>query len=285
MEIILYTSSQQELEKPTITLKTLPEQPLFEPEPVPQASLPTFAVFEQPQVIVSPLSDLSTETIVIPGQKANTSIFVNLGYGLVLGAILLLIYAFSPILIQELNYRLSKESTKIEVADPYKPMFEIADTQKQQLIVEEAKKWGVETDFSIVIPKISAAAKIIPNVNPADENSYNEALKNGVGHASGSAFPGNKGSIYLFSHSTNSLLNVARYNAIFYLVKELEKDDEIIIFYTGRKFTYKVTEKVITAADDVKWLNNPSSEEQLILQTCWPPGTSTKRLIVIAKPN
>ena len=38
--------------------------------------------------------------------------------------------------------------------------------------------------------------------------------------------------------------------------------------------------------DEVSLLTQAQeSGEQLVLQTCWPPGTTWKRLIVIAKPS
>lgn len=143
------------------------------------------------------------------------------------------------------------------------------------------------TDFGIVIPKIGANSNIVPNVDAGDEKKYQNALQFGVAHAEGTAFPGaKKGNrkIYLFAHSTDNWWNVNRYNAIFFLLKELVPGDEIDIFYNGRRFVYKAVEIKIVEANDVGFLVEPSDEEILVLQTCWPPGTTLKRLLVIAKP-
>ena len=88
----------------------------------------------------------------------------------------------------------------------------------------------------------------------------------------------------MFAHSTDNFWNIGRYNAIFYLLKELEKGDEIDIFYNGRRYIYQVSEKQIVDPAQVEFINQPTVTEQLTLQTCWPPGTTFKRLIVIAKP-
>lgn len=194
--------------------------------------------------------------------------------------------ATGPILTQEVAYRLLSRSTPI--ADETKPGFsqvlQQIEEERTKMVQAEAASYGVSTDFSVVIPKIKAASKIVPNVNPSNEEDYKTYLMEGVGHAAGTKFPGEKGTIYLFSHSTNSLANISRFNAVFYSLKELEPGDEIIIYFTGKKFVYKTTEKIITQANDLKWLTEETNEERLILQTCWPPGTSLKRLLIIAKP-
>ena len=143
----------------------------------------------------------------------------------------------------------------------------------------------VSTQFGIVIPKIGANAPVIANVNAADSKYYLPVLKQGVAHALGTVFPGVPGNIFLFAHSTDNFWNVERYNAIFYLLKELEEEDEIDIIYKGKRYIYRVTNKLIVDPNEVKYLTKRLNYEQLTLQTCWPPGTTLKRLLVIAKPE
>jgi sortase A len=202
------------------------------------------------------------------------------GFSLILLSFLILFVSLSPIVVQEIGYRLHQ---KPFASSPKSGQPALPSENQRQEVIKEAAQYGVETDFSIVIPKISAKAKVIPNVNPAAEKEYKSALKQGVAHALGTQFPGNQGVIYLFAHSTNSPVNIARYNAVFYLLKELRKDDEVIIFFAGQKYVYQVTERLVTNANDTKWLTGQGNEERLILQTCWPPGTSYKRLLVIAR--
>lgn len=139
----------------------------------------------------------------------------------------------------------------------------------------------VNTDFSIVIPEINANAPIFPNVNPYDEKEFSSVLKKGVAHAKGTSFPGNGKNIYLFAHSTDAFFNVGRYNAVFYLIGKLENGDEIDIYYREGLFKYKVFEKKIVSPEAVNYLEI-GNEEILTLQTCYPPGTTLKRLIVRA---
>ncbi len=217
----------------------------------------------------------------IPGEiKLSPGLFVRmlyhttrgLGAGLIAFAIVGVIFSFWPIAQSEFLYRFgAKDQVKIS------KFAEIIGKS-------QAKELGLDPYFSIFIPKINAKAKVVPNVNAASPNDYLAALQEGVAHAAGTNFPGQGKTIYLFSHSTDSPVNIARYNAVFYLLRKLEKGDRIIIYFLGQEHVYVVTDKFITEANDTGWLKDDGNGERLILQTCDPPGTSWKRLIVVARP-
>lgn len=141
----------------------------------------------------------------------------------------------------------------------------------------------VSTDFGIVIEKINANAKIVANVDPASESQYTKALQEGVAEALGSTPPGVPGNLYLFSHSTDAPWNIVRYNAIFFLLRELQPGDRVIVFYQNKRFDYIVFDKNIASSKDVSYLTNRYAIPVLTLQTCDPPGTLINRLIVRAK--
>ena len=141
----------------------------------------------------------------------------------------------------------------------------------------------VSTDFGIVIEKINANSKVIPDVDPANESEYTAALKQGVAEAKGSTPPGQPGNLYIFSHSTDAPWDVIRYNAVFYLLRDLDAGDRVIIFYQGRRYDYIVYDKHIIDPTDLTYLNNRYDKPVLTLQTCDPPGTLSHRLIVRAK--
>ena len=185
---------------------------------------------------------------------------------------------YGPIIKVEIGYRLAQIFEKKQPA----PRGSFGDLLNKSFLGEIE---GVpDPNFSIIIPKIHAKAKIISNVDASDSLAYMEALKTGVAHAKGTELPGSSGNIYLFAHSTDNPINIIRYNAVFYLLKELEKGDEIEIFFGGVKHRYLVTDQKIIDPTDIEYLTPTNSEnkEQLILQTCWPPGTSLKRLLVFA---
>lgn len=152
---------------------------------------------------------------------------------------------------------------------------------KEQVLVPK------NSHFSIIIPKIGASVKVTPNVDPANPDEFLPVLKEGVAHAKGTVFPGMTGNTYLFAHSANNWWEAGQYNAVFYLLKDLVKGDEVIVFFEDRRYDYVVSETFLTEPDDVSLLSGAQQHEreQLILQTCWPPGTPLKRQIVVANPK
>jgi LPXTG-site transpeptidase (sortase) family protein len=140
----------------------------------------------------------------------------------------------------------------------------------------------VNTEFSIVVPKIGINAPVIASVNPADTKSYNQALKEGVAHSATSFTPDQNGTVYLFSHSTNYQWFVKDLNAVFYLVKDLLPGDNIVVFYKGVRYTYELKEKRIVKPKEISYLVPEEGKNSLILQTCWPPGSTAERLLIFA---
>lgn len=140
----------------------------------------------------------------------------------------------------------------------------------------------VDTNFGLIIPKIGVNAKVIPAVDPTNPGDYEKALQEGVAHASTSYFPNEDGTVYLFSHSTSYDWFVKDLNAVFYLVKNLDTGDVIVILYKGKEYTYKITEKKVVSPEAVSYLVPHAGIRSLILQTCWPPGSTSERLLIFA---
>lgn len=139
-----------------------------------------------------------------------------------------------------------------------------------------------DPDFSIVIPKIGANSRVLGNVDAGNESTYLDALNKGVAHAAGTAYPGEGGHVFLFAHSTDYFWNVGTYNAIFYLLYKLEKNDEVDIFYKGQRYVYRVIGTEVVDPSQVQYLTRKTNREFLTLQTCWPLGTTLRRLLVFA---
>jgi LPXTG-site transpeptidase (sortase) family protein len=199
------------------------------------------------------------------------------GAGIIGFFVILLLFAFWPFVANEINYDLGRSSVAWD--DSY---INQVNAQNIALIQEEARNYGVDSYFSIVIPKIGAKANIIANVNADVQAEYDEALSRGVAHARGTYFPGQGRQIFLFAHSTNSIFNVKRYNAVFYLLDKLVVGDKIIVYFSDRRYVYKVSGTKIVAPNDTSFFNSWTGGEQLVLQTCYPPGTSWNRLLVFA---
>lgn len=141
----------------------------------------------------------------------------------------------------------------------------------------------VDTNFGIMIPKIEANAKVLRDIDWRDPKVYQEALRYGVAHAEGTALPGKAGNVFIFAHSGIDFSEAARYNAVFYLMNKLEAGDVIQLFYEGKEYQYQVTGSKKVASDAVEYLEQDTSRKTLTLMTCWPAGTTLKRLIVEAE--
>jgi sortase A len=173
------------------------------------------------------------------------------------GSIFLL--TFYPVMFEEVKYSVAKIS-------------------KPKAIVP------VDREFGIVIPKIQANTKVIANVNPFNEREYQIALTKGIAHARGTSMPGHAGNSFIFAHSAGDWFNANRYNAVFYLLSKLQKGDEIDAYYKQEKYVYKVIEIKYVDANQVQYLGESKKNTSTItLMTCWPPGTTLKRLIVIGE--
>lgn len=187
------------------------------------------------------------------------------------------LFTFAPVLKTEMVYRshrISQQAARrIHFADLLK-----REVRASSLVIPD-------TDFALVIPKIEASVKVLPNVDAGNKQEYGSALLQGVAHAKGTVFPGMKGNIYLFAHSAQNPWQIARYNAVFYLLRELAEGDEVIVYFYGGQHRYRVFKKEILPSTDTRYFQPQTEEEILVLQTCWPPGTTLKQLVVLAKKN
>jgi len=182
---------------------------------------------------------------------------ILVGIILILVSLLIPVRTFAPVVKSEIKYQANKNKTP--------------------------ELTPVNTDFSIVIPKINANTKVIKNVDPYNSSVYQQALTQGVAHASGTATPDTFGNTFIFAHSAGNWYQANQYNAVFYLLNKLVVGDQIYIYYQNQKYIYLVKELKFVAPTDVKLMNQELSKHQLTLMTCWPPGTTLKRLIIIAE--
>jgi len=134
----------------------------------------------------------------------------------------------------------------------------------------------------ITIPAIFIDEPVIYNVDPNDPSAYLAALKKGIAHASGTNFPGTGGLGYYFAHSSSPQF-VNQYNAVFYLLGKLKPGDPVYVWHDGVRADYTVTYSEVTSPGDLTFLTTKPETETIVLQTCWPPGTTKSRLLVYAK--
>lgn len=138
--------------------------------------------------------------------------------------------------------------------------------------------------FRLEIPKIGVETPVVINVDAANEAEYLEALKQGVAHVKGTYLPGMGGGVTLFAHSIDDERMAGQHKAAFYRLDELERNDEVQVWYMGEKLTYKVYRTWVAKADDVGVFKRIKNGERLFLVTCTPRETLEKRLIVELLP-
>lgn len=199
----------------------------------------------------------------------------------VIGLILFLLgagtlsYSYGPIISQEIKYYL-------KTITPNSAEKALTGQVPSGAALEfETKTEPVDTEFGIMIPKIEANAPVVKNVDPFDAEIYQRKLAEGVAHAQGTGLPGQDKTMFLFAHASGDITMARRYNSIFYLLNKMEAGDEIKIYYQGAPYTYKVSEVKQVAPEDVEFLNDDPNTD-LILMTCTPPGTTWRRLLVMA---
>lgn len=141
----------------------------------------------------------------------------------------------------------------------------------------------VSKDFGIVIEKIGVNAPVIADVDTTSNAAYMEALRHGVAHAKDTAKPNEVGNIYLFAHSTLNFWEYGEYAAVFTLLHQVAPGDRVVLVYQGKQYDYRVIEKEIVPGFDLTPLERESSRSLLTIQTCDPPGTTLRRLILIAE--
>ena len=196
------------------------------------------------------------------------------------GIIVFLIWLLSvvlPITLLEITYQYKKT---------LRDVFHVSDIRGlilPQFNLDLRGFSSIHKTNGITIPALFIDSPIVFNVDPNDEKMYRAALGKGIAHASSTAFPGSGvGLGYYFAHSSAPQF-VTQYNAIFYLLDKLKAGDEIYIFHDKERTDYRVTTKEFTEPTDVSFLKRMYNKEAIVLQTCWPPGTTRKRLLVYAE--
>lgn len=204
--------------------------------------------------------------------------FIITGIALVALSVIILLSIFYPVIRAEFSYFFSGNKN-IKVVGESEAMVPVGGPAQFEIVKP------VDETFGIVIPGIGANAKVISDVDAENPAVYQRALTQGVAHALGTKYPGEEGNVFIFAHSGQDLLEANRYNAVFYLLNKLKKDDEIFVFFRGKKYRYAVSEAKIVNPSEAQYFEDVPEKSTLTLMTCWPAGTTWKRLIVIAEQN
>lgn len=150
------------------------------------------------------------------------------------------------------------------------------ENTKQGTVLNEKKKtlenypeYGTQY-ATIEIPRIDANL-------PVYFGDTLEILKKGVGHSSGSYFPGEGGSILYMGHNSKK---------VFRRFSELQIGDEIKVTTTYGEYNYKIYDMQLIKETELEKVPIQREEEILMIYTCYPfnnVGYATQRYVVYAK--
>ena len=135
---------------------------------------------------------------------------------------------------------------------------------------------------SIEIPKFNIKA---PLVFPSNSENLHKALDRGVVHYPSSSLPGEKGRVVFLGHSAPPGWPHIKYDWVFTRLGELNKGDEIIIYFHHCRHNYFVEKKTIIPRGSELPKASTAPDNNLFLLTCWPPGKDYRRLAVEALPQ
>jgi len=136
-----------------------------------------------------------------------------------------------------------------------------------------------ERENCLEIPKIEVS---VPLIFVEDIDKVYKTLDRGVVHYPGSVLPGENGQTIILGHSAPPNWPDINYDNVFSRLNELEKGDEIFVYFEHQRFNYSVTNKFfLERGEEVpEYLTN--SDNMLILISCWPPGKDIRRIALEA---
>ena len=127
----------------------------------------------------------------------------------------------------------------------------------------------------------------VPIIWTSSTKNFTRDLQNGVVHYPGTALPGQIGTSYISGHSSNYSWAKGSYNQVFATLGDLPDNTSFKITLTqknGReaRLHYVVTHRKEYKATDQEQFKN-TDKSVVALSTCWPVGTTAKRLVVFGE--
>jgi len=134
------------------------------------------------------------------------------------------------------------------------------------------------------IPELGINVPIMWTKDPVD---FDKDLQSGVVHYPGTALPGQIGTAYISGHSSNVVWAKGEFNKIFAKINTLADNTSFkvtVVQKNGKDaiLHYVVTRRQEFLATDQEQFKN-SGKSVVALSTCWPVGTTAKRLVVFGE--
>ena len=197
----------------------------------------------------------------------------RLGSLLVVAGLLLLAEALVTVLWQEpasglyahaQQRRLTEEIARAERAAPPRPPRDLRAAARR------ARRAAAPGDpvARLEIPAIGLRTVVV-------EGTDTGALRTGPGHFTGSAMPGEGGTVAVAGHRTT-------YGAPFRRLDDLERGDRVVLRMPYGRVAYRV-ERTRIVSPGATWVTRPAGEERLVLTACHPLYSAEQRIVVLGR--
>lgn len=147
---------------------------------------------------------------------------------------------------------------------------------------------GTQIDVSVPGRLEIPANKIsVPVIWTQNVSSFDQDLKRGIVHYPGTAMPGDIGTSYISGHSSGYLWDKSPYKQIFAVLGQVKDGTSFSITAqqkNGKTVTYHyVIERrgEFDATDQAQFIS--TGDSIVALSTCWPVGTTDRRLVLFGK--
>jgi len=162
---------------------------------------------------------------------------------------------------------------------------EVASNSSPQKKIVSSDALLSQSSSWISIPSLNVKAPIIFEKSVDPKKIY-ERLEDGVVHYSSTPLPGDDGVSVILGHSSAYPWYKGNYGSVFALLDKLNYGDEIRIYKDGKQLIYGVSEALIFSpfSPDTKKLEKieQTNGSSIVLLSCWPVGSNTKRIAVKA---
>lgn len=147
-----------------------------------------------------------------------------------------------------------------------------------------------ESDIDTNVPgrlEIPSLKINVPVIWTKDTKNFDKDLQTGVVHYPGTALPGQIGTAYISGHSSNYVWARGSYNQVFSTLGNLADNTSFkvtVVQKNGKDAIYHyivVGRQEYDAKDQAQFRN--SAQSVVALSTCWPVGSTAKRLVVFGQ--
>ncbi len=141
----------------------------------------------------------------------------------------------------------------------------------------------VSSENKLIIPKLNVDVPL--NFGVSVDGVMN-AMNYGVVHYrinGASAYPGEIGNFVVMGHSAGDVYSANQYKFIFSGLERLEEGDIMYVHYNSVRYTYRMVGREVILPTEVSKLVIETNKPMMTLVTCWPLGTSQKRLLISAE--